>query len=118
MTRPDYAFGYTYTGRNQLESVQPGNLATYDYDANGNLTTRTLANGTHNEYALDRVTWILNYLNGTGRTYSYEYYDKTHNRKYARRWITPADSPEDHKDEVFSYDLADQAIVAKLNVPS
>src|SRR4029453_17827397 len=55
----EYIFDYTYTGRNQLKAVGP--WATYDYDARGNLTKRTLINGTHTDYAydgLDRVTWV------------------------------------------------------------
>jgi YD repeat-containing protein len=62
ITYPDYqAFAYTPTGRNQVRTVGP--WATYTYDENsytGDLTTRTLNNGTQSTYLydpLDRVTW-------------------------------------------------------------
>jgi YD repeat-containing protein len=53
-------------------------LATYVYDENGyvgDLTTRSLANGTQSTYLydpLDRVTWLTHTLNGTSRGFNYE----------------------------------------------
>jgi YD repeat-containing protein len=84
-TYPDlYAFGYTYTGRNQLQAVN--NWATYVYDARGNLLTRTLiGNGKHSDYiydARDRVTWATHTLNVT-RGFNYGYQPNSDNRKYA-----------------------------------
>jgi len=105
-----YAFGYTYTGRNQLKEVT--GWATYVYDLNGNLTTRTLpTNGTHSDYAydaLDRVTWVTHALNGNTRRLTYGYHDNSNNRKWAQRDLANGD--------VFGYDLADQVTAAKLNI--
>src|SRR5262249_37444773 len=72
-TYPDpYVFSYTYTGRNQLKTVN--GWATYDYDERGNLTTRTIVpNGTYSGYTYnlyDQVTWMNHYLNGTTRTFN------------------------------------------------
>jgi RHS repeat-associated protein len=115
---PDtYSFSYTYTGRNQLKTV--GTNVTYAYDLNGNLITRTLANSTSTSYAydaLDRVTWVQHFLNGTGRTFQYGYETDGNNRLWAKRLITPAGSPEANKGEVFDYDLNDQVIAMQLNI--
>jgi RHS repeat-associated protein len=122
---PGYSFTYNYTWRDQLrtivDNVSGATLATYAYDENGyvgDLTSRTLNNNTHSVYtydALDRVTWVLHYLNGTGRTFQYGYETDGNNRLWAKRLITPT-SPEGNKGEVFDYDLNDQAIAVKLNV--
>ena len=78
ITYPDYqAFAYTYTGRNQVRTVGP--WATYTYDENsytGDLTTRTLNNGTQSTYLydpLDRVTWITHALTSGSRGFNYGY---------------------------------------------
>jgi RHS repeat-associated protein len=115
-------FSYTYTGRNQLKDIRNGatTLATYGYDLDGNVSSRTLNNSTHTDYAydaFDRVTWVLHDLNGTGRTFTYGYESDSDNRKWAKRLITPA-SPESNKGEVFDYDLGDQVTAVKLNVPN
>src|SRR6266550_5258707 len=118
VTYPDYAtFAYSYTPRNQLKTVGP--WATYTYDENGyigDLTTRTLNNGTQSTYLydpLDRVTGISHYFNGTSRGFNYGYDDvSVGNRKYVRRTGTTLGN----KGDVFSYDLADQAIGVGLNV--
>lgn len=106
----EYIFDYTYTGRNQLKAVGP--WATYDYDTRGNLTKRTLINGTHTDYAydgLDRVTWVTHSF---GRWFNYGYYDNSNNRKYTRRWNGQA-----VVGEVFGYDFADQVSGVRLNIP-
>jgi RHS repeat-associated protein len=115
-------FSYTYTGRNQLKDIRSGatTLATYGYDLDGNVSSRTLNNSTHTDYAydaFDRVTWVVHDLNGRGRTFTYGYEPDSNNRKWAKRLITPA-SPEGNKGEVFDYDLADQVTAVKLNVPN
>ena len=118
LTYPDYAaFAYTYTGRNQLKNVGP--WATYTYDENGytgDLTTCTLNNSTHTTYnydPLDRVTWITHWLTSGVRGFNYGYDDvSVGNRKYIRRTGTTLGD----KGDVFSYDLADQAIGVGLNV--
>jgi YD repeat-containing protein len=112
---PDsYTFNYTYTGRNQLESVT--NYATYDYDARGNLTTRTLLpyqfRSTYLYDNLDRVTSIQHLLNGTTRTLDYGYYPNSNNRK----WTKHVDGYEDGYGDVFGYDLADQVTAVLLDV--
>jgi RHS repeat-associated protein len=120
LTYPDYqAFAYTYTGRNQLKSVGP--WATYAYDESGyvgDLTTRTLNNGTQSTYLydpLDRVTWITHSFTSGGRGFNYGYDDvSVGNRKYIRRTGTTLGD----KGDVFSYDLADQVSGVQLNVAS
>jgi RHS repeat-associated protein len=107
---PDtYTFNYTYTGRNQLQAVT--NYATFGYDARGNLTTRTPANGRQSTYAydnLDRVTQITPSLNGTTRTFDYGYQTNSYDRKWTKH--------EDGYGDVFGYDLADQVIAVLLDV--
>ena len=118
VTYPDYAtFAYTYTPRNQVKTVGP--WATYAYDENGytgDLTTCTLNNSTHTTYnydPLDRVTWITHWLTSGVRGFNYGYDDvSVGNRKYLRRTGTTLGD----KGDVFSYDLADQAIGVGLNV--
>jgi RHS repeat-associated protein len=117
---PGYTFTYDYTNRNQLKHIMSGGtaLATYVYDENGyvgDLTTRSLANGTQSTYLydpLDRVTWLTHSLNGTTRTFNYGYYDNSDNRRYVRR----LGSPQGDVGDAFRYDLADQAIGFDLNV--
>ena len=113
----NYVFNYTYTGRNQLKSVN--GWATYDYDTRGNLITRTLnANGTSSDYLYDshdRVTRVRNFLSGTTRTVNYGYDDPSNDRLWAKRLSSPT-TPESSKGEVFRYDMADQAIIAQLDV--
>jgi RHS repeat-associated protein len=114
-----YSFSYTYTGRNQLETVN--SWASYGYDTRGNLTGRTLlANNRQSAFGydtLDRVTQVVHSLNGTTRTINYGYYPNSNDRKWTQRLISGGGS-ENNKGEVFSYDLADQAIGVQLNVAS
>jgi RHS repeat-associated protein len=103
---------YTYTGRNQLKTiVEEGfTLATYAYNVNGDLTSRTAGNSTTSTFAydaLDRVTNITHALVGTTRTFGYGY-DSVGNRNWIKR--------DGGNGDVFDYDLADQATVAKLNI--
>jgi RHS repeat-associated protein len=106
---PGYQFGYTYTARNQLKSVN--GWADYRYDVNGNLTTRTLNNGTHTDYAydaLDRVTHIEHSLNiRNTRTLDYAY-DSVGNRKWTKR--------DGDKGDSFLYDNNDQVTALRLDV--
>ena len=103
---------YTYTGRNQLETlVLDGTLvASYVYDVNGNMITRTpnnTASSTYSYDALDRVTHITHAFNGTTRTFDYAY-DSVGNRKWTKR--------DGGSGDVFRYDLADQTNAVKLNI--
>ena len=119
VTYPDnYAFNYSYTGRNQLLAVN--GWATYVYDTRGNLTARTLdANGTSSDYLYDtndRVTRVRNFLsNNIIRTINYGYDDLSNDRLWAKRVSSPT-SPESSKGEVFGYDQADQVTGVQLNV--
>jgi RHS repeat-associated protein len=107
-----YSFTYDYTGRNQLWHVLNNNaaVATFAYDLDGNLSTRTPDNSTYSTFAydgLDRVTNITHTLNGTVRTFDYAY-DSVSNRKWTKR--------DGANGDVFGYDLADQSISILLNV--
>src|SRR5712691_9407041 len=85
-------------------------IATYAYDVNGNLTTRTPNNSTSCTYtydALDRVTHITHSLVGDTRTFDYAY-DNVGNRNWVKR--------DSGTGDVFDYDLNDQVTVAKLNI--
>jgi RHS repeat-associated protein len=109
---PDnYLFNYTYTGRNQFAGVT--NFATYVYDVNGNLITRSPANSTSSSYsydALDRVTHISHsLLVHDTRTLDYDY-DNVGNRKWTKR--------EGNVGDVFGYDYADQVDAVQLNTPN
>src|SRR6266508_5784535 len=107
-------FSYTYTGRNQLKAIPP--WATYEYDARGNLTSRTLYNGTHTDYPYydpyDRADWVVHYLNGIAPEFNYDYDELSNNRKWVRRLEPGLGDIGD----VFKYDLADQVIGFQLNV--
>jgi len=114
ITYPEsFGYGYTYTGRNQLQAVN--NVATYVYDTRGNLTGRTLlANSTSSDYTYDthdRVTWIHHYLDST-RTFNYGYDSMSNNRTSARRLGSTLGDVGD----AFSYDLADQVTAVQVNV--
>src|SRR4029077_5880247 len=96
-----------------------GPWATYTYDENnytGDLTTRTLNNGTQSTYLydpLDRVAWITHALTSGGRGFNYDYDDvSVGNCKFVRRTGTTLGD----KGDVFSYDLADQVSGVQLNV--
>jgi RHS repeat-associated protein len=109
-----YSFTYDYTGRNQLWHVMNNNtpVATYVYDPDGNVTTRTPDNGTSSSYSydgLDRLTHISHALTGTTRTFDYAY-DSVSNRKWTKR--------DGANGDVFGYDLADQSTSILLNVPN
>jgi RHS repeat-associated protein len=121
---PGYTFDYVYTHRSQVKQINDHSAglsqAYYEYNTSGNVTLRNVYTTpiTVSNYSYDpsdRVTSVTHTLNGTTRTYTYGYYDNSYNRKYAKRGISP-NSPEGNKGEVFDYDLADQAIVAKLNI--
>ena len=114
---------YTYTNRNQLESVADG--LDYVYDTRGNLTTRTVnSQRKHPEQLSVRHArsrdQIVHTLNGTIRTASYGYWDEnnSNNRKWTRRQITVLPGHPRNKGEVFVYDLADQATGVQVDVPS
>jgi RHS repeat-associated protein len=110
---PGYSFTYGYTGRNQLLNIKQGGttLASYVYDLRGNITSRTLNNNTHSDYApdaRDRLTSITHALNGTTRSLNYGYYDDSNNRKWTKR--------DGGAGDVFGYDLNDQVIAVLLDV--
>jgi len=121
---PGYSFTYTYTNRNQLRQIKTGNtaLATFTYDENGytgDLTTRSLANGTSTSYqiydAMDRVTWMNHSFGGNvTRTFNYGYDLPSGNRKFVRRLGSSLGDVGD----AYGYDLADQAIALQVNVPT
>lgn len=109
-----YSFTYDYTGRNQPAHILSNNtpVATYAYDPDGNLITRTLDNLTNSSFSydgLDRFTQITHALNGTTRTFDYAY-DSVSNRKWTKR--------DGGNGDVFGYDLANQSISVLLNVPN
>jgi RHS repeat-associated protein len=119
-TPESYGFGYTYTGRNQLRSVN--NYATFGYDTRGNLTSRNLVainkQSTYSYDTLDRVTQIVHPLKGSAsRTFNYGYYPHSNDRKWTQRLIVP-NSVEHNKGEVFSYDQADQVTAVQLDIAS
>jgi len=104
---------YLYTWRDQLKYLKSGasTLATYEYDLDGNLSSRSLNNSTGTTYAydaLDQVTWVTHSLTGTTRRLTYGY-DNVGNRKWAQRDLANGD--------VFGYDFNDQVIAVKLNIP-
>jgi len=110
----DLTFTYTYTGRNQLKAIAP--WVTYEYDARGNLTTRTLYNGTHTDYPYydeyDRAGWVVHYLNDATPEFNYGYDDLSNNRKWVRRLEPGLGDIGD----TFGYDRADQVSGVALNV--
>ena len=119
---PGYSFFYTYTNRNQLWQIKSGATtpASYVYDQRGNVTNRTLYNSTHSDYGydgFDRVTSIAHALNevGTTRTFNYGYDTNTNDRLWTKRLMS-AQSPENNKGDVFTYDQADQAMAVELDV--
>lgn len=106
-------FSYLYTGRNQLNNIMSGNtaMATYGYNVNGDMTSRSvsLRGGSSYEYdALDRVTHVGQsfYFDGT-RTIDYAY-DNVGNRKWIQRDADKGDS--------FLYDSNDQVTAVRLDV--
>ena len=118
-TPESYAFGYAYTARNQLQSVN--GWATYNYDENGytgDLTSRVLTatqnTSTYLYDTLDRVTWLTHTLTNTSRGFNYGYQSNTNNRKFVRRTGGTLGNVGD----VFNYGLADQTTGVLLNVQS
>jgi RHS repeat-associated protein len=119
---PGYSFFYTYTNRNQLWQIKTGATtpASYLYDQRSNVTTRTLDNSTHSNYGydgFDRVTSIAHALNEVGitRTFNYGYATNGNDRLWTKRMMS-AQSPENNKGDVFTYDQADQAMAVELDV--
>jgi RHS repeat-associated protein len=119
---PGYSFSYDYTNRNQVKAVMSGATAwaRYEYDLRGNITSRTVntSPSTSSAYTYDvydRVTLLHHYLSGTTRTIQYGYDAPSNNRLWALRTMSPT-SAEDHKGEVFSYDLNDQVTAMQLDV--
>src|SRR6266487_2832321 len=109
-----HVFTYTYTGRNQLNTLVDGSttLATYGYAVNGNLTSRSLGNSTSSSYMydeLDRVAQITHALNGETRTFDYAY-DSVGNREWTKR--------DGGTGDVFGYDYNDQVTAVKLDIPN
>jgi RHS repeat-associated protein len=85
-------------------------IASYLYDVNGNMSQRTLNNGTVSSYyydALDRVRHITHLLEGNTRTFDYDY-DSVGNRKWTKRDAGTGD--------VFGYDYNDQVTVVRLDI--
>jgi RHS repeat-associated protein len=109
-----YSFSYDYTGRNQLWKIKSGAtaLAMYGYNRNGDMTSlsRNPANtgSTYTYDALDLVKRVDHSLNGSHRTFDYDY-DSVGNRKWARR--------DGGNGDVFGYDVNDQVTAVVLGVP-
>jgi RHS repeat-associated protein len=109
-----YSFTYAYTGRNQLKTVAntspSSTVATYGYDVNGNLTSRTLDNLTSSGYGYDGLNRVMNIshvLNGGTRTLAYDY-DSVGNRKWVKR--------DGANGDVYGYDLNDQVTATLQNI--
>ncbi len=121
-TTIDYPYGqhvtYTYTARNQVQSITSAGWATgsYVYDLNGNEYTRTLDNGatetrTYND--VDRLTS----LDHVKSTTSFSRFDYTHNRVsdcLTRKETIASAAVLDQ----YEYDLDDQVTKAKYNYNS
>jgi RHS repeat-associated protein len=104
---------YTYTNRNQLKtySLEGSVLATYAYDLNGNLASRTDSNTASSTYTydeLDRVEHIGHALVGVTKTFDYDY-DSVGNRLHV-------DRDGSYTGDAFAYDLAGQVTAVQLNV--
>src|SRR5260370_1167143 len=75
------AFNYTYTQRNQTQTINPGlsggtPIVTYTFDPSGNITNRALDNGTYTAYTVDQVnrdTAVVHNLLPTGTTKRFDY---------------------------------------------
>ena len=101
-------FNYGYTNRNQLASIGNGAnaIVSYGFDASGNITTRTLDNGTSTSYTLDAVnkdTSIQHALNPTSGTKRFDYaYNSVNDITAVQRDSAQGDG--------FQYDLTQQII--------
>ncbi|MBV9008360.1 MAG: RHS repeat protein, partial [Verrucomicrobia bacterium] len=109
-----YTFTYTYSKRSQLETIVNNSvtIANYGYDVDGNLKTRALNNSTSSSYGYDAMNRCLNIshaLNGTTRTFGYQY-DSVGNREWVKR--------DGGTGDVYSYDLSDQVTTTQLNIPN
>jgi RHS repeat-associated protein len=113
-----YTFAYDYTGRNQLWKIKSGAtaLATYGYNRNGDMTSLSRnppnTGSTYTYDALDRIKRVDHSLNGSHRTFDYDY-DNVGNRLWTKRG--PAAGGLFYGD-VFGYDLNDQVISVFLDV--
>jgi RHS repeat-associated protein len=105
-----YLLNYTYTGRNQVKTF--GNPhATYTYDLNGNLTSRTLINGTASTWSYDALDRAFHIAHGLHPTRRLDYgFDSVGNRKWTKR--------DQANGDVFRYDQNDQVIGVQLNIPN
>lgn len=96
---------YNYTNRNQVQQIFASGYAnaTYSYDANGNVLSKSLDNGTLASYSYDavnRLTTLNHTLSGTSFA-RFDYgYDNVNRRKYEQRDSALGD--------VYSYDAVDQ----------
>jgi RHS repeat-associated protein len=108
----NYNFAYTYTGRNQLNTVN--GWATYTYDARGNLTRRDLNNGTYTDYPnydeYDRLKRMVHHFHNTTRSFDYGYDNMSNTRKWTKR--------EDGSGDAFGYDVNDQVKSVFLDILS
>ncbi|HEY3600699.1 MAG TPA: hypothetical protein VGK72_01955, partial [Chthoniobacterales bacterium] len=87
---PFTTFGYTYTARQQLESVTAGiggsSLVSYTYDKSGNPLTRNDSTGPSSSFvsdAMNRLTNVTHTINGVAHSFKYGY-DEVGNRQYVQ----------------------------------
>lgn len=111
MTYPDGTLAsFTYTGRDQAQSVTAGGsvVANYSYDPNGNRLGKTMGNGTSASYAYDDANHLLSVTHSNaGVPFAwFQYgYNAVGNRKYVRR--------ENSRGDTYSYDATDQLTVVQ-----
>ncbi|MEJ7677489.1 MAG: hypothetical protein WKG06_06380 [Segetibacter sp.] len=116
---------YSYTLRNQLQSIStPQNkIVEYDYDANGNRINKALQNGTYTDYSYDEVNRLLHLNNwgGSGRGRRrfawFDYgYDPLNRRTFVRRNYDPGNPLTSDMGDVYSYDAIDQITEVQYDV--
>ncbi len=105
---------YSYTARNQLNSLDAGAVAAgYSYDLNGNRLSKTLGNGTSASYVYDDANRLLSlaHLKGANNLISLDYaYNNVNNRTSRTETIAGV-----AKLDAYGYDATDQVTEVKYN---
>jgi len=108
---------FTYTNRNQLKEVisdGPPPMATYTYDLNGNVATKTLENGTLATYTYDnasRLTNVAHTKSGTNIIAQAYTLNSVGNRTVRSETVAAGDAKADK----YAFDAIDQLTEVKYN---
>lgn len=118
LTYPDgHVINYAYTARNQVGTINVDGaspLVSYGYDLNGNVSSKSLENGTNGAYSYDDASRLLTVDHQKGGA-SFARFDYAYNSVNNPTSRMETDNGAAPSTDVYGYDAIDQVTQVKYN---